>query len=130
MNMKMIWRKVGSKLILNIPKINDKNQKIDLEILVGLILYSIKQYPQILQEYFFDWSIDIFQSLIDYMKSSTETQWASAVCKMCPKYKGHNGKIKSMLCNQLTLCYCRVKRECFMDSKFQTMDAVYDCCVT
>ena len=40
-------------------------------------------------------------------------------------YKGHNRKITSTLCNQLTLCNYRVKDECPMDDKFQTMDAVY-----
>ena len=40
-------------------------------------------------------------------------------------YKGHNSKITSTLCNQLTLCYCQVKGECPMDGKCQTMDAVY-----
>ena len=74
MNAKMLWRKVGLKLFLNIPKINDKNQKIDLKILFGLTHYSAKQYPQMLQRFFFDWSVDIFQSLIDYIKFSTETQ--------------------------------------------------------
>ena len=84
----MLWRKVDSKLILNTPKINDKNQKIDLEILFGLTHHSTKQYPQILQKYFFDCSIDIFQILIDYIKFSAETQWrlVTAVCKICPKY--------------------------------------------
>ena len=87
-NTKMLWRKVGSKLILNTPKINDKNQKIDLEILFGLTHHSTKQYPQILQIYFFDWSIDIFQSLIDTIKVLTDTQWrlVTDVCKICPKY--------------------------------------------
>ena len=87
-NMKMLWRKVGSKLILNTPKINDRNQKIKLKILFGLIHHSTKQFPQILQRYFFDWSIDIFQSLIDYTKFSTETQQrlVTAACKVCPKY--------------------------------------------
>ena len=87
-NTKMLWRKVGSKLILDTPKINDKNQKIDLEILFCLAHHSKKQYPQILQKHFVDWSIDIFQSFIDYIKFSTETQWrlVTAVCKICPKY--------------------------------------------
>ena len=73
---------------LNTPKINDNKQKIDLKILFGLTNHSTKQHPQILQKYFFDWSIDIFQSLIDYIKFSTETQWrlVTAVCKICPKY--------------------------------------------
>ena len=35
-----------------------------------------------LQKFFFDWSIDIFQSVIDYIKFSTEP----AVCKICSKY--------------------------------------------
>ena len=83
----MLWRKVDSKLILNTRKIKDKNQKIDLKILCGLTHYSTKQYPQTSQKYFFDWTIDIFQSLIDYIKFSTETQWrlVTTVCKICPK---------------------------------------------
>ena len=65
-----------------------KSQKIDLEILSGLTYHSTKKYPQILQKCFFDWSIDIFLSLIDYIKFSIETQWrlVTAVCKICPKY--------------------------------------------
>ena len=47
--------------------------------------------------------------------------------KIC---KGHNSKIISALYNQLTLRNCRVKEECPVDSKFQTMDEVYDCPVT
>ena len=56
--------------------------------LFGLTHHSTKQYPQILQKYFFEWSIDIFQSLIDNIKFSTETLWrlVTAVCKVCPKY--------------------------------------------
>ena len=45
-------------------------------------------------------------------------------------YKGHNGKITSTSCNQLTLCNCPVKEECPMDGKCQTMDAVYGYRVT
>ena len=45
-------------------------------------------------------------------------------------YKGHNSKITSIPCNQLALCNCRVKEECPIDGKFQTMDEVYDCRVT
>ena len=41
-------------------------------------------------------------------------------------YKGHNSKIVSLSCNQLALCNCRVKEECPIDGKCQTMDAVYD----
>ena len=45
-------------------------------------------------------------------------------------YKGHNSKITSTPCNQLTLCNCRLKGECPTDGKCQTMDAVYSCRVT
>ena len=45
-------------------------------------------------------------------------------------YKGHNSKITSTPCDQLTSCNCRVKEECPMDVKCQTMDVVYDCRVT
>ena len=49
------------------------------------------------------------------------------ISKIC---KGHNSKITSAPCNQLTLCNCREKGECPMNCKCQTMDAVYDCRVT
>ena len=83
-----VWRKVGSKLMLNTPIINDKKQKIDLEILFGLTQHSTKQYPQMLQKYFFNWSADIFQSPIVYIKFSTQTQYrlVTVVCKIYPKY--------------------------------------------
>ena len=45
-------------------------------------------------------------------------------------YKGHNSKITSTLCNQLTLCNCPVKEARSMDGKCQTMGTVYDCHVT
>ena len=57
--MKMLWRKVDSKLISNTPKMNNKSQKIDLEILFALAHHSTKYDLQILQKFFFDWSIDI-----------------------------------------------------------------------
>ena len=43
---------MGSKVILNTSIINDKKQKIELEILFGLTHHSTKQYPQILQKDF------------------------------------------------------------------------------
>ena len=45
-------------------------------------------------------------------------------------HKSHNSKITSAPCNQLTLCNCRIKGECPLDRKCQTMDAVYHCRVT
>ena len=121
----MLWIKMGSNLILNSPKMNNKIQKMDLEILIlfGLTHHSTKQYSQILQKYFFDWSID---SLIDY----TVKVSYSCMQYMSKIYKGHNSKIISAPCNQLTWCSCREKGECLMDGKCQTMDAVYDCRVT
>ena len=71
---KMLSRKVGSKLILNTPKNNNKNQKLELEILFGLTYHSTKHYPQVLQKFFFIWLTDISQSRIYYIKFSTETQ--------------------------------------------------------
>ena len=41
-----------SKLILNTSKINDKTEKIELEILFGLTHHSSKPYPQMLQKIF------------------------------------------------------------------------------
>ena len=56
----------------------------------------------------------------------------SCMQNMSKIYKGqiYNSKIISAPCNQLTLYNCREKGECPMDGKCQTMDAVYDCCVT
>ena len=68
----MLWRKMGSKSILNAPAINDIKQKMELEILFGLPHHSTKQCPQMLQKIFSDWSTDVSQSLIDYLKFSTE----------------------------------------------------------
>ena len=45
-------------------------------------------------------------------------------------YTGHNSKITSTPCNQLTLYNFRNKGECPTDGKRQTMDAVYGCRVT
>ena len=63
-------------------------QKIDLKMLFGLTYHSTMHYPQNMHKFFFDWSIEIFQSLLDYIKFSTETHWRliTAVCKLCPKY--------------------------------------------
>ena len=54
----------------------------------------------------------------------------SCMQNMFKIYKGHNSNVTSTPCNQLTLCNCRVKEECPMDGKCQTMDTVYDCRVT
>ena len=84
-NRTMLQRKVRLRLILNTTKINGKNQNIELEILFGLTHHSTQLYLQMLQKLFFDWSADIFQSVIDYI--SIEGQWrlVTAVCKMCLK---------------------------------------------
>ena len=87
-NTSMLWRKVDSKSILNTAIINDKNQKGQLEILFGLTHHPTKQYIEMLQKCFFEWSIDIFQGLLDYMKFLIGTHWrlVAAVCKICSKY--------------------------------------------
>ena len=54
----------------------------------------------------------------------------SCIQNMSKIYKGYNCKISSTPCNQRTLCNCRVKIECLMNGKCQTMDAVYDYRVT
>ena len=46
---------------------------------------------------------------------------------MSKTFKGLSSKITSTPCNQLTLCNWRVKEECSMDVKWQTMDAIYNC---
>ena len=89
MTTKMLSRKVNSKLILNIPKQTNKIQKLELEILFGLTYHSTKHYPRMLQNFFFNWSTDVLQSLIYYKKFSTEIQWrlVTAVWKIYSKYK-------------------------------------------
>ena len=54
----------------------------------------------------------------------------SCMQNMSKIYRGHNSKITSTSCNQLTLCCCQVKEEYPLDGKCQTMDAIYDCRVT
>ena len=126
--MKMPWRKVGSKLILNTPKVNDKNQKVEHEIFFGLTHHSTKQYLQMLPKFFYDWSTHIFQSLADCIKFLTEKVKVSYSCmqNLSKIYKGPNSKITSTPCNQLTLCNCRVKEEFPIDGKCQTTGAVYE----
>ena len=86
-----------------------------------------------LQKYFFDWSIDIFQSLIGYIKifnRNTVKVSYSCIQSMSKIYKGHNSKVTFTPCNQLTLCNCRVKGEYLTDGKCETVDVVYHCRVT
>ena len=45
-------------------------------------------------------------------------------------YKGHNSKVTSTPCNQLTFCNCIIKEEFPMDGKCQTMNAIFDRRVT
>ena len=82
------WHSANYRVRIHSKRVHAMTRTYSLEILFGLTHHSTKQYPQILQKYFFDWSIDIFQSLIDYIKFSTETQWrlVTTVCKICPKY--------------------------------------------
>ena len=47
--------------------------------------------------------------------------------KIC---KGHNSKITSIPCNQLTLCNCQGIGESPMEAKYQVIDSVYGCSVT
>ena len=62
--------------------------------------------------------------------SNTVKVSCSCIQNMPKINKGHNSKIISTPCIQLTLCNCRVKEECSMDGKCQTTDAIYDCRVT
>ena len=119
-------------MIWNIPKINEKNQKIGLEILLGLTHHSKKQYPQMLQNFFFNGSIGIFPKshrLHKIVNRNTVKVSYSCMQNISKIYKWHSSKITSTLRNQLTLCNSWVKEECPMGSKCQTMGAVYDCCV-
>ena len=128
----MVWRKVGSKLILNTPKINEKNQSIALAISFSLSHHLTKQYPQILQIFF--WLIKRHfpksHRLHKIFNRNTVKVSYSCMQNMSKIYKRHNSKIASILCNQLTLCNCWLKEECPMDGKCQTMDAIYDCHAT
>ena len=81
-NRTMLWRKVSLRLILNTTKIDGKSQNIELEILFGLTHHSTQLYLQMLQNFFFDWSTDIFQSVIDYISIEIKWRLVTAVCKM------------------------------------------------
>ena len=65
-----------------------------------------------------------------FNRNTVKVSYSSCMQNMSKIYKGHNSKIISTPCNQLTLCNCRVKGECPMDGKRQTIDAVHDCRVT
>ena len=105
----------------------EKSKKINLK-----ILFATKQYPQMLQKYF--WLINRHfpksHRLHKIFNRNTVKVSYSCMQNMSKIYKGHNSKITSTLSKQLTLCNCWVKGECTMDGKCQTMDAVYDCHVT
>ena len=115
---------MGSKLILNKPKINNKNQKIELEIF-GLIRHSTKHYPQMLQKPSILVTNKYFPKLHRlhkiFNRNTVEVNY-SCMWSMSKIYKEHNSKITSRPCNHLILCNCQVKEECLMDGKYQTMD--------
>ena len=80
-----------------------------------------------LQKCFFYWSTYIFQSLKDYIKFSTETQWmlVAAVCKICPKYtKGIIVRLHSHGVTNWNKSKTQVKEECPMNGECQTLDVV------
>ena len=110
---KMLWRKLGSKLILNRPKTNSKNppKKISKYYLASSFKKAV-----MLRKFLFDWSTNVSQSVTDYIKFSSETQWrlVTGVCKICPTYT------KSII---VRLHPHRVKEECPMDGKCQSMVA-------
>ena len=86
-NMKILWRKMGSKLILNTPK----NQRQKLKNRNRTIIWFNPPFNKVstnIAKIFLFWSTDIVQSLIDYKNFSSETQWrlVTAVCKLRPKY--------------------------------------------
>ena len=54
----------------------------------------------------------------------------SCMRNMSKIHTRHNSNITSTPGTRLTLCNPRIKEECPMDGKCQTMDAFYDCCVT
>ena len=85
-----------------------------------------------LQKFFFDSSKGIPKShkLHKILKRNAVEVSYSCMENISKIYKGHKSKITSTPCNQLTLCYCRVKEECSMDNKCHIMGAFYDCRVT
>ena len=105
----------------------EKSKKINLK-----ILFATKQYPQMLQKYF--WLINRHfpksHRLHKIFNRNTVKVSYSCMQNMSKIYKGHNSKITSTPCNQLTLYNSRVKEECPMDIKRQTMNADHDCRIT
>ena len=131
MSTKMHRRKVGSKLLLNKPKINDENQKIELEILFNptfnkaVSTNASKIFLRVINRHF-----PTSHRPHKIFNRNTVKVSYSCMQNMSKIYKEHNSKITSILWKQLTLCNCRVKEECLMDGKCQTMDAVFECRVT
>ena len=132
-NTKLLWRKVGSKLILNTPKINDKNRKKKSRNIIWFKPTSSKAVSTNIAKIFLRLINRHFPKshrLHKIFNRNTVKVSYSCMQNMSKIYKGHNSKITSVPCNQLALFNCQEKGEFSMDGKCQTLDAVYECRVT
>ena len=131
--MKMLWRKVGSKLILNTPKNQWQKPKNRSQTIIWFNSPFNKAVSTNIAKIFL-WLINRHfpksHRLHKIFNRNTAKVSYSCMQSMPKIYKRHNSKITSTRSNQLTLCNCRAKGECPMNVTCQTMDAVYDCCVT
>ena len=115
----MLWRKVRSKLVLdtknqrqkpknrsrNIIRFNPRFNKAVLTNIAKIFLRLInRHFPKSHRPH------RIFN------RNTVKVSY-SCMQNMSKIYKGHNGKITSAPCNQLTLCNCQEKGECLMGGK-------------
>ena len=128
---KRLWRKVCSELVLNVdeqqkPKTRSQNiiclnprcnKAVSTNIAKTFLWLINRHFPK-------------SHRLHKIFNRNTVKVSYSSMQNMSKIYKRHNSKITSIPCNQLTLCNCRVKGECPVDGKCQTMDTVYNSCVT
>ena len=124
---------MGSKLILNTPKINDKNRKKKSRNIIWFKPTSSKAVSTNIAKIFLRLINRHFPKshrLHKIFNRNTVKVSYSCMQNISKIYKGHNSKITSAPCNQLAICNCRKKGECPLDGKYRTMDAVYDCRVT
>ena len=108
-NKEMLRRKVGSKLILNTPNFNDKNQKNRSRSTIWFYPPFSKVVPTNIAKIFLGLINRYFQKshrLYKIFNRNTVKVSYSCMQNMSKIYKVHNNKITSTPCNQLALCKC------------------------
>ena len=111
-NTKMLWRKVGWKLIFEYTKNQQQKPKIELEMIFQFNLPFNKAVSTNVAKTFFQLINGHFLKphiLHKIFNRNTVKVSYSCMESMAKIYKRHNSKIISILRNQLTLCNCQVK---------------------